>query len=522
MFPDTPRLQRLLDYLSIRPQTNLVSLDEAQIFDPAAGRTLTQNSLNKIEHIRKTVYSYKNYNQIGLFEFQVGLLMMEQGWYSEAAESFEKAARLWSFMPERPNICLANFAKGVAHHRNRRFELAETTYSKVQEEVDRIRNEVNVPTTIPQFKKYQDFVKDLAAQLNEAQKTVSRDILYDLSPHIHPSLQADTQHPSSPHSVPVNNEILQANILRHFSMPELKSLCYKLKIDFNALEGIDMPGKVWALIIYCQRNHRMASFLDELRKNKPSVVWDEDKLQPSPDDEIVTETGSATFGFENITDAPFEEITSPEEGLEFIRKYGEVHFGQDDDWTRPYSSKLIVVNIELSGNYEQFSLEKQVEFIDFLSRITFVDPDQITIKEAKQGSIKVTLEMPETSAKLLIDMLLEEDPILKNFRILKVELGKLSAPPKFEDKPSSMDGRLWEQATSTTLGEFIFLYFNENELRELSLDVAVEYGRLSGQGKRVKAKELAAFCSRHSKFPRLAQKCQELRPHAFKQVFSNL
>ncbi|NIV91964.1 hypothetical protein GWN42_03965, partial [candidate division KSB1 bacterium] len=163
MFPDAARLRRLLDYLSIRPVSNLVSLDGVQIFDRASGNKLTQDSLNKIDHVRKAVYNYKNYNQIGLFEFQIGLVMMEQGWFSEAAESFEKAGRLWGFLPERPNICLANFAKGVAHHRNRRFELAEAIYSDVQEQILRIREEVNVPTSIPQIKKYQDFVKDLTA-----------------------------------------------------------------------------------------------------------------------------------------------------------------------------------------------------------------------------------------------------------------------------------------------------------------------------------------------------------------------
>jgi hypothetical protein len=182
---------------------------------------------------------------------------------------------------------------------------------------------------------------------------------------------------------------------------------------------------------------------------------------------------------------------------------------------------MVVVNIELSGSYDKFTLETQVEFVDFISRITFVDPNQITIKEANKGSIKVTLEMPENSAKLLIDMLLEEDPILKNFRILKVELGKLSALPTIEEKPSEEDENIWQNATSPTLGEFIALYFTDSELRELSLDVAVEYGSLAGQDKRAKAKDLAAFCSRHSKFPRLAKRCHELRPHAFKQLFPN-
>ncbi|NIV91963.1 hypothetical protein GWN42_03960, partial [candidate division KSB1 bacterium] len=107
----------------------------------------------------------------------------------------------------------------------------------------------------------------------------------------------------------------------------------------------------------------------------------------------------------------------PEEGLEFIRELGKVRFRQDRGRGRPFSDRMVVVNIELLGNFDKFSLEEQDNFIDFISRITEIDPNQITILEARSGSIKVTLEMPEDSAMHLIEMLLEKDPILRNFRI---------------------------------------------------------------------------------------------------------
>lgn len=525
MFPDAARLRRLLDYLSIRPLTNLVSLDDVQLFDPATGNKLTQDSLNKINHIRKAVYSYKNYNQIGLFEFRVGLLMMEQSWFSESAESFEKAGRLWGFMPERPNICLANFAKGVAHHRNRRFDLAETIYSDVQEQIIRIRDEVNVPTSIPQVKKYQDFVKDLTAQLEEAQKTVTRDIFHDLSPRIHPSLQAASQNLSSPLLLQVDQEILQANIQRHFSLAELQALCFDLKIDFNALDGRGVANKIRELVIYCVRNRRLSSLLQELSKRKPSVSWEDNIVQPSAEAFVQDEAEKEAEKAEDVVEAQFEEIGSPEEGLEFFRtELGKVRFPQEGERsgarTRPLSLRMVIVNIELLGNFKNFSLEEQDHFILFLSRITDIDPNQITILEAKSGSIKVTLEMPEESAKLLIAMLLEKDPILRNFRIMKVELGELVGPPTIEFQPLQANPNLWERATPQKLRQFISLYFNDSELRDLYFDLDVDYDSLPGQGKRDKAREIVAFCNRHSKFPRLAAMCLEQRPTAFVKAFS--
>lgn len=522
MFPDAARLRRLLDYLSIHPLTTLVSLDEVQILNPAAGNKLTPDSLGKIDHIRKAVYNYKNYNQIGLFEFRVGLILMEQGWFSEAAESFRKAGNLWSFLPERPNICLANFASGVAHHRNRRFDLAEQIYSEVHEQVGRIREEVNVHSSIPQVRKYRDFVKDLTAQLEEAQKTVTRDIFHDLSPRIHPSLQPDSPRSTSPQLLKVDQTILQNNIQRHFNTAELQALCFDLKIDYNALDGQGTADKVRELIAYCVRNRRMSSFLQELSKRKPSVSWEDNIIQPPGEEiiqgEVIEEGGKA----EETAEAHFEELESPGQGIRFSRaEDGKVQFQQEAAWGRPISQRMVIVNVELSGNFGNFSLEEQGRFVNFISKITEIDPNQITLLEVMAGSIKVTLEMPEGSAKQLIAMLLEKNPILTNFRILKVELGELVGPPAVAAPILSNATELLRNVTPAKLEQFIFLYFTDSELQELYVDVGVDYDSLPGQGKREKASEIVAFCNRHKKAPQLVRLCQNKRPTAFVKAFSN-
>lgn len=519
MFPDAARLSRLRDYLSIRSLANIVALEEIQIIDPATGDGLTQESLNKLNHIRKAVYSSNNYHQIGLFEFHAGLLFLEQGWFSEAAESFRKAGQLWSFLPERPNICLANFAQGVAHHRDRRFELAETSYADVKEQIERIREEVNVPTSIPQIKKYQDFVKDLTAQLEEAQKTVTRDIFHDLSPRIHPSLQAETTEQSSQHQLQVDLQILQTNIQRNFSLRELQTLCFGMKIDFHGLDGNRLADKARELIAYCIRNRRVSGLLRELSNRKPSISWKDNIIQPPPEEELGEVVLDATEQ-EEVVDAQFEDVDLMEKEMEFSRSdEGEVRFQGEEEGRRPSDSPMVIVNIELSGDFNNFSLEEQVDFVNFISSITHVDPNQITILEAQGGSIKVTVEIPERSARLLTAMLLEKNPILRNFRIRKVELGDSVGPPTNTGSAINIPSNLLQKVTPQKLRQFLFLYFNDSELRDLYFDLDVDYDSLPGQGKRDKARELVAYCNRHSQSVQLVKKCHERRPKAFKNVF---
>ncbi|MFZ0544138.1 MAG: hypothetical protein WAM60_01780 [Candidatus Promineifilaceae bacterium] len=526
MFPDANRLRRLLNYLSIKPLTTLVALEQIQLIDPATSNRLTLDTLKKLERIRRAVYNYKDYNQIGLFEFRVGLILMELGWYSESAECFRKAGSLWSFLPERPNICLANFANGVAHHRNRRFDLAEQTYSDVREQIDRIREEVNVPSSIPQIKKYQDFVKDLTAQLVEAQKTVTRDILYDLSPRIHPSLQADSPVSSSPLALKVDQEILQTNIQHHFNAAELQALCFDLRIDFSALEGQRLAAKVRELVSYCIRNRRMSGFLQELSRRKPDVSWEENILQPVIEEGDREQTAVPEAPQGEVVEGQFETVDSAEpdeEEIVFSRTgRGKIRFHTKEEGARSTSVRMVIVNVELSGNFSQFALEEQEQFVQFLSRVTDIDPDQITLLEVMAGSIRVTLEMPEGSARQLIDMLLEEDPVLRNFRILKVELGESVGQSLVGEPIVNTTPDIMQKVTPQILRQFIALYFNDSELRNLYFDLNVGYDDLPGEGKRDKAREIVTYCNSHHTLQELVELCQEQRPKAFVKAFSDI
>jgi hypothetical protein len=221
----------------------------------------------------------------------------------------------------------------------------------------------------------------------------------------------------------------------------------------------------------------------------------------------------------------FEEAESVVEaaggGTEFFRTpLGKVRFHWEAEKTRAMNSRMVVVNIDLFGNFNEFSLQQQEQFIQFVSRITEIDPDQVTILEVIDGSIKVTLEMPDESAKQLINFLLEDDPILKNFRILKVELGESVGPPENTQPIIESTPGFLQEITPQVLWQFIFLYFTESQLQDLYFDLGIDYNSLPGDGKRDKAREIVAFCNRHNKFDQLVERSQTKRPKAFFEAFS--
>jgi len=62
------------------------------------------------------------------------------------------------------------------------------------------------------------------------------------------------------------------------------------------------------------------------------------------------------------------------------------------------------------------------------------------------------------------------------------------------------------------LRDFITRYFNADELRDLCFDLGIEYENLGGDNKSAKARELVAYCQRHSRLADLEAACRRLRP----------
>ncbi len=57
--------------------------------------------------------------------------------------------------------------------------------------------------------------------------------------------------------------------------------------------------------------------------------------------------------------------------------------------------------------------------------------------------------------------------------------------------------------------------FNDQEVRNLCFDLAVDYDDLPGLAKGDKARELILFCVRHDRLQELVELCRRLRPSVF-------
>ncbi|MCI0398096.1 MAG: aminoglycoside phosphotransferase family protein [Chloroflexi bacterium] len=72
----------------------------------------------------------------------------------------------------------------------------------------------------------------------------------------------------------VNKRItLRQMMAEHFSLEELRTLCYDLHIEFDDLSGSGKEGKIRALITYCERRGRVEDLVDACRKQRENVNW---------------------------------------------------------------------------------------------------------------------------------------------------------------------------------------------------------------------------------------------------------
>lgn len=62
-------------------------------------------------------------------------------------------------------------------------------------------------------------------------------------------------------------------LVRHFDEEELRTLCFKLEIDYDSLRGEGKRGKVRELILDMQRQERIPDLLEACAKERPEVAW---------------------------------------------------------------------------------------------------------------------------------------------------------------------------------------------------------------------------------------------------------
>lgn len=87
--------------------------------------------------------------------------------------------------------------------------------------------------------------------------------------------------------------------------------------------------------------------------------------------------------------------------------------------------------------------------------------------------------------------------------------------PVTADKPERESALTGSGVDSAQLRQVLIEKFNDQELRNLCFDLAVDYDDLPGSAKGDKARELILFCVRHDRLQELVELSRRLRPSAF-------
>lgn len=66
---------------------------------------------------------------------------------------------------------------------------------------------------------------------------------------------------------------------QHFSLPEIRKICFDLGIDYEHLPGEEKVSKIISLLQYLERRGKVERLLNQLRSDRPNVVWPEPVAQ---------------------------------------------------------------------------------------------------------------------------------------------------------------------------------------------------------------------------------------------------
>ena len=181
------------------------------------------------------------------------------------------------------------------------------------------------------------------------------------------------------------------------------------------------------------------------------------------------------------------------------------------------SSLLPMVSLTLAVDFNQFTLNKQNQFIMTLSEITNIKVDDISIIDMVSGSVKLILEMSEEAAITLISMYLANHPQLKGLEIITCKLIPDSKKNIIAKRPIKCinNGRLIEEKdiNLAKLRQFLVGYFDPPELREICFDLEVDDSISAQLSKRDMAIELISYLQRRGLLSQLVSICCQERPH---------
>lgn len=134
-------LEKLLTLLSI----------EAADFDLLTWQTINERyqhsglgelALSHIEQQKQVVHASRQYAQIGLWEFHIGLIFLHWGKPQQALAYFATAQRYWTLANNTAAAYLALFAQGYIQRFNRLYAAAMASFLRTQHNLDRLQRPI--------------------------------------------------------------------------------------------------------------------------------------------------------------------------------------------------------------------------------------------------------------------------------------------------------------------------------------------------------------------------------------------
>jgi hypothetical protein len=75
------------------------------------------------------------------------------------------------------------------------------------------------------------------------------------------------------HEFDVDIIYIQKQLVKHFDLSELKTLCFELNIDYEAIAGETKPDKSRELVKFAYRTGRIPELLEQCQQSRPLVDW---------------------------------------------------------------------------------------------------------------------------------------------------------------------------------------------------------------------------------------------------------
>jgi tetratricopeptide (TPR) repeat protein len=135
---------------------------------------LGSRAVMSIERTQRIIRASKNFAEIGLSEFHIGLIYLDQNDCQGAIQQFQNARMQWSYIDQTAAICLSHFAEGLAQTQRQAYEMALNQFQKVAAGQKRLALE-------PYSENLHKFGKLLEEALKKAQDE-AREALWALTP----------------------------------------------------------------------------------------------------------------------------------------------------------------------------------------------------------------------------------------------------------------------------------------------------------------------------------------------------